>query len=106
MESSSHNVALLRYGIAVLSVAAATLLTRLLFGLGDSGISPQFFAAVLISAWFEGLGPGLVATFLSGIATGYFIMLPHTNSLALIRDDVLRVAVFSVVAVLASSLHA
>ncbi len=106
MAQSAPHHAVVRYGTAVCAVAAATMATHLLSGLGDSGISPQFFAAVLLSAWIGGLGPGLLATFLSGIATGYLIMHPHSNSWALIRDDVLRVAVFSVVAVLASSLHA
>lgn len=106
MKSSSMYLILLRYGIALISVGAAALLTRWLSGLGDSGISPQFFAAVVLSAWVGGLGPGLFATFLSGIATGYLLLHPHGKSLAFLREDILRVLVFSVVAVLTSSLHA
>ena len=106
MKSDSIYLLLLRYGIALVSVGAAALLTRWLSGLGDSGISPQFFAAVVLSAWVGGLGPGLFATFLSGIATGYLLLHPHGKSLAFLRDDILRVLVFSVVAVLTSSLHA
>jgi len=97
---------LLRYGIALISVGASAVLTHWLSGLGDSGISPQFFAAVVLSAWVGGLGPGLFATFLSGIATGYLLLHPHGKSLAFLREDILRVLVFSVVAVLTSSLHA
>ncbi len=106
MKSDSIYLLLLRYGIALVSVGAAALLTRWLSGLGDSGISPQFFAAVVLSAWVGGLGPGLFATFLSGIATGYLLLHPHGKSLAFLREDILRVLVFSVVAVLTSSLHA
>ncbi len=98
--------AVIRYGIAVLSVAGAVGLTRVLAGIGDSGISPQFFAAVLLSAWYGGLGPGLLATALSGVAAGYLLMAPHPNSFTAIREDCLRVAVFTAVAVLTNSLHA
>lgn len=105
MKSASIYLTLLRYGIALVSVGAAALLTRWLSGLGDSGISPQFFAAVVLSAWVGGLGPGLVATVLSGIVTGYLLLHPHGASLALLREDILRVLVFSVVALLTSSLH-
>ena|GEM_PF-4511599 len=106
MKSSSMYLILLRYGIALISVGASAVLTHWLSGLGDSGISPQFFAAVVLSAWVGGLGPGLFATFLSGIATGYLLLHPHGKSLAFLREDILRVLVFSVVAVLTSSLHA
>src|SRR5947209_2865414 len=95
-----------RYGIAVLSVAAATWLTHFLAGMGDSGLSPQFFAAVLLSAWYGGLGPGLVATLLSGAVTAYLLIMPHPrhdSSLAA-WEDVLRVLVFTIVAVITSSL--
>jgi signal transduction histidine kinase len=94
-----------RYAGAVTSVGAAAALTHFLTILGDSGLSPLFFAAVLFSAWFGGLGPGLAATALSGVATAY-LLIPHVNSFAGVRDVVLRVLVFTVVAVLAGSLHA
>jgi signal transduction histidine kinase len=95
----------MRYGGAIVAVVAATLGTRFLSSLGDAGISPLFFAAILLSAWFGGLGPGLVATALSGVSTVYLLM-PHVNSFAGVRDAVLRLAVFTIVAVLSSSLHA
>jgi signal transduction histidine kinase len=96
---------LMRYGGAVLAVVAATLGTRFLTSIGDAGLSPLFFAAILLSAWFGGLGPGLVATALSGISTAYLLML-HVNSFSGIRDAVLRLLVFTIVALLSSSLHA
>jgi signal transduction histidine kinase len=95
----------IRYASAVIAVAAAATLTHFLTTLGDAGLSPLFFAAVLFSAWFGGLGPGLAATFLSGVATTY-LLIPHINSFVGIRDAVLRVLVFTVVAILTSSLHA
>jgi signal transduction histidine kinase len=94
-----------RYATTLLVVALAAVLTRLLRNFGDSGISPLFFAAVLVSAWVGGLGPGLLATALSGVATAY-LLLPRDTSLVVIQDVVLRVMVFTAVALLASSLNA
>lgn len=94
-----------RYGTALLVVALAAVCTRWLRHFGDAGISPLFFAAVLVSAWIGGLGPGLLATALSGIATAY-LLLPRGSSLAAIEDLVPRLLVFTVVALLASSLNA
>jgi len=36
----------------------------------------HFFPAVMISAWFGGLGPGIVATLLSAGAAVYFSLRP------------------------------
>ena len=94
-----------RYAGAVLLVGIATVLTRLLSDIGEVGISPLLFAAVLISAWFGGLGPGLLATALSGFATAY-LLLPQLGTFRGVQDAVIRVLVFIIVALLASSLHA
>ena len=72
---------------------------------GRSGISPLYFAAVLFSAWYGGWGPGFLATGLSGIATAYLLM-PQTGSAIGARDAILRVLVFTIFAILTSSLHA
>jgi signal transduction histidine kinase len=92
-----------RYACAVGSVAAALLGTR---GLGEqtAGVSPLFFAAVAVSAWYGGLGPGLVATALAGWATAFFLIEP-TYSLRLDWDDAIRVAAFCLVALLIGVLH-
>jgi signal transduction histidine kinase len=97
--------AISRYATAVAVVALAAVCTRWLRHVGDAGISPLFFAAVLISAWVGGLGPGLLATGLSGFATAY-LLFPPDNSLIAAQDIVLRIMVFTIVALLASSLNA
>jgi hypothetical protein len=97
---------LLRYGMAVVAVGVATVLTHLLFRFGDAGLTPLFFAAVLLCAWYGGIGPGLLATFLSGAATAYLLMRGHRFSMAAAEDHVPRLLVFSVVSVLAGALHA
>jgi hypothetical protein len=45
-----------RYGFAVLTVAAALVITKSLEQYTD--ITPLFYAAIVISAWFGGMGPG------------------------------------------------
>jgi signal transduction histidine kinase len=105
MERSRIGNAAIGYATAILAVAVANVLRSVLHSFGDSGISPLFFAAVIFSAWFGGLGPGIVATVLSGIATAW-ALIPQADTAAGFRDAVLRVLVFTVVAVLTSSLHA
>jgi hypothetical protein len=62
---------LIRYGLAVVSVALALGLTLLLIPLGH-GSGVLFLATVMVSAWYGGLGPGLLATTLSALALDFF----------------------------------
>jgi PAS domain S-box-containing protein len=66
---------LLRYGVAVLAVGVAFLIKLLL----DPLIMQEtpfllVFGAIMVSAWYGGLGPGLFATFAAGVATDYFFL--------------------------------
>ena len=56
---------LLPYGIALLSVAAVLLLTFLIEPLRTKTNYMLFFGAVMVSAWYGGLWPGLLAVLLS-----------------------------------------
>src|SRR5688500_10131146 len=96
--------ALGRYTFAATSVSLAFLLTKLLTKELEGQLSPLFFAAVAASAWYGGMGPGLFATTLAGIATAFFFMEPR-YSLAIGVDDPVRLAAFLIVAVLISSLN-
>jgi PAS domain S-box-containing protein len=60
-----------RYGLAVISVAAALVVT-LSFGRGFDVRGALFLTAVALAAWFGGMGPGLVALLLSILSLGYF----------------------------------
>jgi PAS domain S-box-containing protein len=92
------------YALAVALVAAATWVTiRIKPHLGES-ISPLYFAAVMISAWHGGWGPGLLATALAGWGSAYFFLENPPHSLPFAIDDVIRLGVFLMVAVLISSL--
>ncbi|MBN3922118.1 PAS domain S-box protein [Nostoc sp. NMS4] len=67
---------LLRYGVALLSVALALRTTLLLNPYLTPTPAALFFAAVMVSAWYGGLGPGLLATVLSTLAVNYFFFKP------------------------------
>jgi two-component system CheB/CheR fusion protein len=92
-----------KYAIAVVLVALATLLTRKSQPvLGE--ISPLFFVAVMLSAWFGGIGPGLFATAVAGFASAYFFYDIPSGSGIFGWDDALRLVIFLLVALLISFL--
>lgn len=67
---------LAQYSVAIASVALA-LGTTLLFSTYLAPTpTPLFFAAVMMSAWYGGLGPGIAATVLSTLAINYFLLEP------------------------------
>jgi PAS domain S-box-containing protein len=77
MLSIRHTSPLLRYGVALLAVGVAFAIKLLL----DPLIVQEtpfllVFGAIMISAWYGGLGPGLLATVAAGLATGYFFLQP------------------------------
>src|SRR5579864_8714498 len=57
-------------------------------------------AAVVASAFYGGLGPGLSATLLGVLASDYFFMVPRYSLRLHSADDIAEIAVFSAVAVL------
>lgn len=98
-------VYLIEYGVALLSVGVALGTT---FTLG-SYLAPTptslFFIAVMVSAWYGGLGPGIVATVLSTLAIDYFL-LKSSHALGIPNAGTLvRLGVFVVAALLINSLH-
>ena len=93
------------YGIAVLSVAAALIISRVpAVHLQDAPVS-LFLCAVLLSAWFGGIGPGLLATALSALAFNYYF-LPPIHSLGPKPDEIPRLVIFTVSALFVGSLSA
>ena len=97
-----------RYALAVLSVGLALLMQLTLIPLvgGDPRSSPflLFFAAVMVSAWFGGLWPGVLATVLSALLAGYFFLLSRgTLPFDNVAQD-LRWALFVVEGILISAL--
>src|SRR6266851_4312346 len=83
------------YSIAVLSVAAALTISRWPpLHLQDAPVS-LFLCAVILSAWFGGVWPGLLATALSAF-TFYYFFLPPIHSLGAKPDEIPRLLVFMV----------
>ena len=96
---------LLRYVVSVITVAAALGLNLLSWPLVQRSPSSLFFASVMMSAWYGGLGPGILATVLSALSLDYFFIAP-VNSIKLDWSAIVRLSVFLLVALLTSYLTA
>ncbi|OWY63490.1 histidine kinase [cyanobacterium TDX16] len=93
------------YTVALIAVVIAFLLTQLVWWLIQPHLYPLFLAAVMVSSWSGGIGPGLFATVLSAVLCVYFFI-PPVYSLVLNRDAVVGVLQFALVALLISFLNA
>jgi PAS domain S-box-containing protein len=68
----------LRYGVAMLAVGAALGIKLLLDPLTVQDTPFLLvFGAIIVSTWYGGLGPGLLATVVSALATDYFFLYPR-----------------------------
>ncbi|MEY2494988.1 MAG: hypothetical protein QOJ45_1480 [Verrucomicrobiota bacterium] len=92
--------AIFGYGFSVVSVALATGVTFLLEGYTFR--TPLFFAAILLSTWFGGTGPGLFTVLLSTLSINYFFLEPRF-AFSFGPHDIPHLAVFLFSAVLVSS---
>src|SRR3984893_7703777 len=91
------------YWIAVLSVAAALTISRWpALHLQDAPVS-LFLCAAILSAWFGGVGPGLLASALSSVAF-YYYFLPPIHSLEAKPAEIPRLTVFVASALFVGSL--
>ena len=91
----------LPYLAAVLSVAAALLLTRLLWRWTEPHPTSLFLAAIAVSAWYGGFRPSLLATVLATLMVDYYFIVP-VHSLEVSVDNTVRTGVFVLVALLIS----
>ncbi|MBN3885884.1 MAG: PAS domain S-box protein [Nostoc sp.] len=96
---------LLYYGVAFLAVALALRTTLLLNSYLTPTPAALFFAAVMVSAWYGGLGPGLLATVLSTLAINYFFFKPLYPQNITNLNIVVPLAVFMLTAGLISWLN-
>src|SRR5215210_3074845 len=94
----------LRYGVATLAVGVALLIKLLLDPLTVQDTPFLLvFSAIIVSAWYGGLGPGLMATGLSVLATDYFFLYPK-GALSGFSVEGIDVATFVLEGVLVSVL--
>jgi PAS domain S-box-containing protein len=95
---------ILRYGVAVLSTALALIPTVLLADVSESRLA-LFGVAVMVSAWYGGWKPGVVATSFALTVGAYFSLVgQHTPEQ--LRTAILRLSLFFFVAMLICWLNA
>jgi PAS domain S-box-containing protein len=86
---------MLRYGVSLLAVIASLLVTLWLRPASYTTPYLFFYPAVIVSLWYGGLWPGLVATLLSALAVDYF-QLPPYGRFSLDPANLVRTAFFTV----------
>jgi K+-sensing histidine kinase KdpD len=91
------------YGIAVFSVGAALVISQWPALHLEAAPVSLFLCAVVLSAWFGGVGPGLLATALSVLAFDYYF-LPPMYSLDAKPGEIPRLVIFMVSALFVGSL--
>jgi C4-dicarboxylate-specific signal transduction histidine kinase len=91
--------AIWQYGLAVVSVAVALSITTSLEPYTTLR-TPIFYIAIIISAWFGRVGPGLLAVALSTLLVGYYFA-PRGQARAANVDDWPFILLFSLSAILA-----
>jgi signal transduction histidine kinase len=96
---------LFQYGMSALAFGLALLLTHLLWPLIEPSASTLFFAAIMIAAFYGGLGPGLLVSALSALAIDYYFV-PPFRGFELSVANTVRAGVFMLVAMMTSWLNA
>src|ERR1700760_1602215 len=89
---------ILRYGVAVLSTALALIPTVLLADVSESRLA-LFGVAVMVSAWYGGWKPGLVATAFALTVSAYFTLAGY-HTAAQSREAIIRLSLFFFIAML------
>jgi len=90
--------AILRYGVAVLSTTLALIPVLLLPNIAESRLA-VFAVAVMVSAWYGGWKPGLVATSFALTVSAYFSF-SGEHAPAQYRSTMIRLTLFVVLAML------
>src|SRR3954462_5824547 len=90
---------LLRYAVAVAATALALALSLTVAQFANRGPASLFFAAVAVSAWYGGIGPGLLAAILGIAAIDYFLVGPRFSLQPGDAGDLVFLAILAVVAV-------
>jgi signal transduction histidine kinase len=96
------------YGLALAAVALALAAGLALARLATPApfAFSLFLAAVTVSAWYGGLGPGLAATLVGALAVAYFFVSPRYSLAVTTIGAVVDLLVFTLVALLISSVNA
>jgi signal transduction histidine kinase len=92
----------LRYGAALVFVGLTLGVTLLLRPVIEPSLFSLFFAAVIVSVWYGGLGPGLFATLLAMIVIESFFI--HERAPSRYLHGYVRLASFALVSLLINAL--
>jgi PAS domain S-box-containing protein len=95
---------ILRYGVAILSTALALIPTILLADVSESRLA-LFGVAVMVSAWYGGWKPGVVATAFA-LTVGAYFSLSGEHTPTQLRTAILRLSLFFFLAMLICWLNA
>jgi PAS domain S-box-containing protein len=95
---------LIAYGVMILAVITALLLTQLLLPVFDRSVFTLFYAAVAVSAWYGGMGLGVLAIALSVTSALYFLIEPVYSFDFLSLNVLVRLTTFSLVSFLITAL--
>lgn len=90
-----------RYGFAIAASCAALVLTYVFQRLITNPVFEFCQAAVVLSAWYGGFGPGITAGIVGALGLDYFFI-PPLFELTLSADDFVRLVIFGAVAFLIS----
>jgi PAS domain S-box-containing protein len=106
LKSLSGSSTAIRYAVAALAVTTAVVV-RMALEPTLAGRLPfiTLFAAVVISSWFGGLGPGLAATAGCLLAADFFWLAPRYSLYASGAADVFGLAMFGIIGVAISVLQ-
>jgi K+-sensing histidine kinase KdpD len=89
---------LLNYGVAIGSTAIALLLSLWLEPLISRTIGAFFYIAIIVTTWYGGFRPGMVAVILSTLTIDYLFILPQSQFSLNQPEKLLRVSIFLMVA--------
>ncbi len=92
-----------RYAVGVLLVASALAVTLLVWRVVQAPPTPLFLVAIILTAWFAGRGPAILATIVAGLTIDYVFIAPQYQ-LSGNWDDLGRIFVFSIEGILLSLL--
>jgi signal transduction histidine kinase len=95
---------MLGYAVAGSLTLAALVLTSLIWPVIEPTASPLILAAVVVSAWYGGLGPGLLTTGLGAAGKAFFFLTPARSLQIEDAAAALQLGLFIVIALLISSL--
>ena len=110
-KATPNRAFVLRYGCAVLTIAAATWVRVLLDpALGDQSPFPPMLFAILLTVWFGGFAPAVLALVLGILSADYFLVAPRASfgfkGTAQYVDLAFYVSVGAGIAVIGGIMHA